>query len=162
MPRFADYGGNQSNGHIANGWYSSNGQPYKAQVGLFYSWGNAQGARKCVRYWDDTSNWGYKGFMFEIYTNYYGTGYIDYWHNFMGFDTHHTVSRQTGSSNSFQTPTWSGETTQTGNIQHRDVTVTPTGTYRMIWGHAWVWGVPLNRNAYTSGNALYVYPSTAS
>ena len=167
MPRFVDFGGsNSSPGNTPNGWYSVNGQGYKAQAGIFYSWGNATPARKLVRFWSDTANWGYKGFQLEIYSTYYFLLAGEYRHTLMGWDgtdRADTISHTSAGSNNWSAPAWADTFNISGNVSGRDVEVTPTTTYRMIWGHAWCYGVGLNKSTtFQSDTRIHVFPGTTS
>jgi hypothetical protein len=84
-----------------------------------------------LRSWHDTANWGLGMYLVEIFQYYYSAdthGYAAY-HCTYGYSGGATVVEQIANTGDINAPTWTGETTISGNLKMRNLELS-VGAYK--------------------------------
>ena len=86
-----------------------------------------------LRSWHDTANWGQSMYLVEIFQYYYSADTHNYaaYNCAYGYSGSATVVEEVANTGSINAPAWTGETTISGNLKHRNLELS-VGAYQYV------------------------------
>ena len=86
-----------------------------------------------LRSWHDTANWGQSMYLVEIFQYYYSADTHNYaaYNCAYGYASSTTVVEEVANTGSINAPAWTGETTISGNLKHRNLELS-VGAYQYV------------------------------
>ena len=112
-----------------------------------------------LRSWHDTANWGQGMYLVEIFQYYYSAsthGYASY-HCTYGYGGGSTVVEQIANTGDINAPTWTGETTISGNLKMRNLELS-VGAYKYVKIRVTTPDTYTDNADNNNNNTVHIYP----